>query len=92
MINCIFVNNFSFKSFPSGEQSGVLDLTAHHVNPKSAIAIAEALRTDASFTRVALRDCMLGDEGCCVVVEALKSNRYVTHLDLKYVAIFFADC
>lgn len=91
-MNSIFIGKFSFKSLPSGEQSGVLDLTAHHINPKSAIAIAEALRADASFTRVALRDCMLGDEGCCVVVEALKSNRYVTHLDLKYVSILFATC
>ena len=84
------VTHFLSPTYKPGTQSGVLDLTSHHLSPKASIAIAEALRPDSSFITAIFGDCMLGDEGCCVIMEALKSNRTVTTLDLRYVNASFS--
>jgi hypothetical protein len=48
-----------------------------------AKCLAKALEEDQVFRRIILADCLLGDDGCIQICNALKQNTSIEHLDLK---------
>jgi Ran GTPase-activating protein (RanGAP) involved in mRNA processing and transport len=61
-----------------------LELSIDELGAEGAAVIADALRAgNASLTKLALRDCAIGDDGAEALAEALGTNRTLARLDLR---------
>eukprot|EP01135_Chromosphaera_perkinsii_P005277 Nk52_evm3s331 gene=Nk52_evmTU3s331 len=60
-----------------------LNLSPSNISLKACLALSKALREDSFFTEINLGDCLLGDDGVCLVASALKTNTAVRVLNLR---------
>ncbi|TPX34933.1 hypothetical protein SmJEL517_g02626 [Synchytrium microbalum] len=61
----------------------ILDLTSQTLSTKVCASLAFALADDKEFTKLIFRDAYVGDEGCALIANALKTNLTCAHLDLR---------
>ena len=67
----------------SPSHTGTLNLTGHTLTSKLCSALAFALKDDDTYNSAIIGDCFLGDEGTIHLVNGLKTNHKVKHLDLR---------
>ena len=60
-----------------------LDLSGHALSIKEISCIAYALAKDVIFTKLVFSDSFMGDDGCIILANALKTNTTATLLDLR---------
>merc|ERR1712217_388073 len=63
---------------------GILVLRRCGIDDKGAIAIADALKVNASLTELDLADNLIGSEGAIAIADALKVNTSLMDLNLIY--------
>eukprot|EP00158_Paraphelidium_tribonemae_P005522 Partr_v1_DN27383_c0_g1_i3_m46351 putative leucine rich repeat containing 45 len=69
--------------FASPHYQRELDISNQTLTLKMAKALADAIHNDSLFIKISLADCLLGDDGCIAVCNALKENSTLEILDLR---------
>ncbi|XP_053309142.1 leucine-rich repeat-containing protein 45 [Spea bombifrons] len=62
---------------------GKLDLSSQSVSTESCKVLGVLLQNDVTFTDVILSDCMLSEDGVKALLQGLRTNSLIKHLDLK---------